>query len=120
MMVSCRGAKVPQDGLSLAREQREACVLIACPLADVGARDVANVVRVEQQERPKIRCLQSCPRPGQTVLAQLCEIDPLLPIHRHGGATRRNLTHPRFLSAHGLLCRYSKHLMSPMVNGHAQ
>ena len=44
------GAEVPQDGIVAAREEHPACVLVPRPLADVGARDVADVVEVEEED----------------------------------------------------------------------
>ena len=45
-----RRAEVPQHRVALARQQHAARALVAGPLADVRARDVADVVLVEQQD----------------------------------------------------------------------
>ena len=47
-------AEVPQHGVALARQQHAARALVARPLADVGARDVADVVLVEEQQRADV------------------------------------------------------------------
>lgn len=87
-LVMFRGrAEVPEDGQAVARQQREARVLVAGPLADVGRGDVADVVRVEQQQRAEIRFLQLGLGAGKPVAAEFVEIDPLLPVHAHRGAS---------------------------------
>ena len=48
-------AEVPQHRVALARQQHAARALVARPLADVRARDVADVVLVEQQHRAEAR-----------------------------------------------------------------
>ena len=53
-MVLGRRAEVPEVRLAAPRQQREAGHLVAGPLADVGARDVADVVEVEEQERADV------------------------------------------------------------------
>ena len=50
-----RRPEVPEVRLAAARQQRVAGHLVAGPLADVGARDVADVVEVEQQDRARRR-----------------------------------------------------------------
>src|SRR5262249_59503275 len=50
-MVPRRRAEVPDPRLAVAGEQRVADELVAGPLADDGARDVAHVVLVEHEER---------------------------------------------------------------------
>ena len=82
LVVARRRAEVPEDRVVAARQQREARVLVARPLADVRARDVADVVRVEEQERAEIRGLERRLRPRETVAAQAGEVDPLLPVDR--------------------------------------
>ena len=63
-------------------EQREARVLVPRPLADVRARDVADVVRVEEQQRPEVGRLERRLRAVEAVPAQPREVDALLPVHR--------------------------------------
>ena len=82
LVVTRRRAEVPEDRVRAAREQREARVLVARPFADVRARDVADVVRVEEQERSEIRGLERRLRARETVAAEAREVDPLLPVHR--------------------------------------
>ena len=86
----CRAAepKSQRIGSCAAREQHPARVLVARPLADVRARDVADVVRVEQQQRTEVGGLERRLRPREPVGAQLGEVDPLLPVDRHRGAAR--------------------------------
>ena len=80
-VVAGGGPEVPEDRVGTAREQREACVLVARPLADVRARDVADVVRVEQQDRAELRSLERCPGTVEPLPAQPREVDALLPVH---------------------------------------
>ena len=102
LVVAGGRSEVPQDRVRAAHEQREAGVLVPRPLADVRARDVADVVRVEQQHAPEIRGLERRLGAVETVLAQSREVDALLPVHRArrvGGADG-----PRFAwSPHHLL-----------------
>lgn len=55
LVVSGRRAKVPHDRFHPARQEREARQLVAGPLADVGACDVADGVHVEAQEAAAFR-----------------------------------------------------------------
>ena len=48
------GAEVPEVRIAATRQQREAGHLVARPLADVGARHVADVVEVEHQDRADV------------------------------------------------------------------
>ena len=48
------GAEVPEHRVALARQQNAAGALVARPLADVRARDVADVVLVEQQHGAEV------------------------------------------------------------------
>ena len=59
-------AEVPEHRIALARQQHAARALVARPLADVGARDVADVVLVEQQHRAEARmpAAPRAPSPG--------------------------------------------------------
>ena len=50
-----RRPEVPDVRVAAARQQRVAGHLVACPFADVGARDVADVVEVEQEHRAEVR-----------------------------------------------------------------
>jgi hypothetical protein len=53
-------AEVPDIGAVVAGQQAEAAHLVPLPLADLGGRDVADVVHVEQQQRPAGRVLHAC------------------------------------------------------------
>ncbi len=53
MMLGSR-AEVPEVRLAAPRQQGVAGHLVASPLADVGARDIADVVEVEQQHRADV------------------------------------------------------------------
>ena len=81
-------AEVPQHRVALAREQHAARALVARPLADVRARDVADVVLVEQQHRAQVGLAQRRTRLLEPVAPQPGEVDPLLPVDRHRGAAR--------------------------------
>ena len=67
LVVLGRRAEVPEDRVVLTEEEREADVLVALPRPDRRARDVAQVVRVEQQERAEVRIGQRRLRPRQPV-----------------------------------------------------
>src|SRR5262247_1868311 len=77
------GAEVPHPRLAGAREQRPARELVARPLADHGARDVADVVLVEDEQRAQSRFGERVARAGEPIIMQPPEIDPLLEIHLH-------------------------------------
>jgi len=81
------GAEVPQDRVVFAEQQREADVLVALPRTDRGARDIAQVVGVKQQQRAEIGALERGLRARKAVRTQPVEIDSLLPVHRHLRAT---------------------------------
>ena len=83
-----RRAEVPEHRIALAREQRAARALVPRPLADVRARDVADVVLVEEQHRAERGVPQRRPRLLQPITPQLGEVDPLLPVDRHRRAAR--------------------------------
>src|SRR6185503_5425597 len=88
LMVLGRRAEVPEHGIAVARQQHAARALVARPFADVRARDVTDVVLVEQQERAHIRGAQRGPGLLEAVGAEAREVDALLPVDRHGGAAR--------------------------------
>jgi hypothetical protein len=46
----------------------------------VGARDVADVVEVEEEDGPEIRGVEGGLRPPEAVLAEPVGVDPLLPV----------------------------------------
>ena len=82
LVMARRGAEVPEDRVVATREQRETGVLVARPLADVRARDVADVVRVEQEQPAEVGGVERLLCPRQAIAAELREVDPLLPVHR--------------------------------------
>jgi len=91
LVMACRGPEVPEDRVVPARQQREPGVLVARPLADVGARDVPDVVGIEEQERAKVGRFERGLRTVEPLTAETGEIDPLFPVNRPrrvGGADR--------------------------------
>ena len=60
------GAEVPDVGFAAPRQERVAGHLVAGPLADVGARDVADVVEIEQEQprRASHAARAAAPGPG--------------------------------------------------------
>ena len=81
-------AEVPQDRQLVAGKQREAAELVALPLADLGAGEVADVVDVEGEQRAAVRNWRAPAAPGQAVVPQPGEIDPPLEIHAHMAGLR--------------------------------
>ena len=79
-------AEVPQDRVVAAAEEDVARVLVARPFADVRARDVADVVRVEEQQGAEIGRLECGPRALETIAPEPREVDSLLPVHAHDRA----------------------------------
>src|SRR4029078_10481758 len=77
-----------EDGIAVAGKQDAARALVARPFANVRARDVANVVLVEQQQRADVRGAQRCPGLLEAVGAEAREVDALLPVDRHRGSAR--------------------------------
>ena len=59
-------AEVPDVRLAAAGQQRVAGHLVARPLADVGAGDVADVVEVEEQQRAEVRRRQGAAWPDRS------------------------------------------------------
>ena len=80
--------KSQRIGSPAARQQGVASVLVAGPLADVGAGDVADVVRVEQQQRAEVGLLQLLLGAREAIARGAAEVDPLLPVDTHRRATR--------------------------------
>ncbi len=95
LVVARGGAEVPEDRVGAAWEEHEAGVLVACPLADVRARDVADVVRIEEKERAEIGRLERRLRALEPVGTKAREVDPLLPVHRarRVGRAHRPVSH---------------------------
>ena len=80
-VVARGGAEVPHPGLAVAGEQAPAGQLVAGPLADHGARDVADVVLVEDQQRAQARLGERAPGAGDAVVVEAAEVHALLEIH---------------------------------------
>ena len=88
LMVARRRAEVPQDRIATAWQEREPRILVARPLADVRARYVPDVVRIEQEHGTELRPLERGLRAIEAVLTQPRKVDPLLPVHRPGRVGR--------------------------------
>ena len=58
-------AEVPEDRVVVAEHEREADVLVALPRPDRRARDVAQVVRVEEQQAAELGRRQRLPSPAR-------------------------------------------------------
>src|SRR4030095_6840356 len=73
-------AEVPHPGLTVPGQETPARQLVARPLADDGAREIANVVLVEHQERAECRVLKRRARATQRIGVQAAEVDALLEV----------------------------------------
>ncbi len=101
-LMAARGrAEVPEDRVAVAAEQDEPGVLVPRPFADVRARHIADVVRVEQQQRAEIGCGKRRLRPLEPLTTQSREVDPLLPVDSHRRASRGDAHGARPFSAFG-------------------
>ena len=94
-------AEVPQVRLAGPGQQREARDLVARPLADGGARDVPDVVHVEQQQRAQVRRLERGAGARQPVVAQAAEVDALLEVDPHPPGSRHRGGRERCSCGHG-------------------
>ena len=83
-----RRPEIPDVRVAATGEQRVAGHLVARPLPDVGARDVADVVEVEQQERPDLRCLERRAGPCRPVRPQPIDVPALFPVDVHRAGRR--------------------------------
>ena len=85
-----RAAEVPQVRRAAARQQRVAGHLVAGPLADVGGRDVADVVEVEEEQRAQVGRGQGIARPAEAPRPETIRVDTLFPVdvHRPGRCRR--------------------------------
>jgi hypothetical protein len=88
LVMTCGRAEVPQDRVAVARQENIAGVLVPRPFADVRAGDVADVVGVEEQQRPEVGGLERLLGPLQALGAQPREVDALLPVDGHRRAAR--------------------------------
>ena len=75
-------------GRAAAGLERVAGHLVARPLADVGARDVADVVEVEQQHGAEVGRLEGRLGAAEAVRAEAVGVDPLLPVDGHRAGRR--------------------------------
>src|SRR5437879_12704351 len=75
-----RRAEVPHPGLPVAGEELPARQLVACPFADHGARDVADVVLVEEEKAPQTRAAQRLAHAAEVVGVEAPEVDALVQV----------------------------------------
>src|SRR2546423_15681604 len=87
-MVARRRAEVPQDRIGTAWQEREPGILVTRPLADMRARYVPDVVRIEQKHGAELRPFERGLRAIEAVLTEPRKVDPLLPVHRPGRVGR--------------------------------
>ena len=85
-------AEVPDVRIAAARQQRVAGHLVARPLADVGARDVADVVEVEQQDRAEVGGGQRVAGARRAVGAQPLDVPALFPVDVHRAGRGESVT----------------------------
>ncbi len=78
-----RRPEVPQHRVALAGEQHTSRALVPSPFADVRARDVADVVLVEEQNGTEGGVAEGRSRLLQPLASKPCEVDSLLPVDRH-------------------------------------
>ena len=83
LVVPGGGAEIPQDGLVVLRQKREAVGLVLGPGADVCGSQIADVVHVEAQQGAHLRLRQQVLRARQTLATQAVEVDAIFPIHCH-------------------------------------
>src|SRR3989442_12029436 len=74
-------AEVPHPRLAGARQQAPARELVARPLADDRAREIADVVLVEHEDGAEARLRQRLARAAEPIGVQTLEIDALLEVH---------------------------------------
>src|SRR2546426_7845595 len=75
-----RAAEIPDVRIAVAREERVARELVARPLADHGARGVADVVLVEGQQRAEAGSGERGAHAREAIIVQPPEIDALLEV----------------------------------------
>ena len=92
LVVPRGGAEIPHPRLAVAGQQAPARELVARPLADHRARDVADVVLIEAEERAESRGCERVAGAREAVVVQPAEIDALFEIHLHAaGRLQRTL-----------------------------
>src|SRR5438874_13698970 len=77
-----RRAEIPDMRIAAAGEERVARELVARPIADDGARHVADVVLVEDEQRAQVRFGERLSRAAQAIAMEATEIDALFEIDR--------------------------------------
>src|SRR5437867_5461944 len=82
-VVAGRRPEIPHPGLAVAGQEAPARELIPGPLADDRARDVADIVLVEDEQRAKAGAGQGLANPAQPVGVQAAEVHALLEVHLH-------------------------------------
>jgi hypothetical protein len=75
-------AEIPDIGAVVTGQQAEAAHLVPLPFADLGGRDVADVVHVEEQERARPARPAALAASRQAVAAQAVMVDPAFEIDR--------------------------------------
>src|SRR6185436_12783348 len=80
LVMTRRRAEVPDVGIAVAGQERITRELVARPLADHGARRVADVVLVEAKQRAESRARERGARAREPVVVQPPEIDALLEV----------------------------------------
>src|SRR5690349_587845 len=90
MMFRCR-AEVPKNRVALARKQQATGALVTGPFTNVRARDVADVVLVEQEYRTEGGVAQRLARLLEALGPEPREVDPLLPIDSHRRPARSDV-----------------------------
>src|SRR3989442_33000 len=80
-VVAGRRAEVPHPGLAVAGQETPARELVPGPLADDRARDVPDVVLVEDQQRAEPGAGQGLANAAQAVPVQAAEVHALLEVH---------------------------------------
>ena len=86
--------RVPQERLSLGRAERVAEELVARPFADMGRRDITDVVEIEAEYAAEAGVPDCLLRPLQTLHGQAMVVNPLFPVlghHAPGGGRMRTV-----------------------------
>ncbi len=83
-----RRAEVPDVRVAAAGQQGIAGHLVARPLPDVGARDVADVVEVEEQDCTEVRGGQRVAGAGRAIGAQPIDVPAFFPVDVHRAGRR--------------------------------
>ena len=71
---------VPKEGRAFDRAERVAHLLVACPFADMGAGDVADIVEIEAQHRAETGMADRLLGALQPVLKQPVVVDAAFPV----------------------------------------